>query len=139
VARYLAGLQSSWFSDDALRFRTHWFAEGYGKFAASRLAALRDHLTPAERRDTYLNIFLENDRETLRGRVQQYWIARAREAERRHAHGEAYRCYYRAGWDLGMLPVSAYDEVFTQLRRAAEADGSAGLAAVAALHHRFLH
>ena len=24
VQRYLAGLQTSWFSDDALRFRTHW-------------------------------------------------------------------------------------------------------------------
>jgi hypothetical protein len=38
-----------------------------------------------------------------------------------------------------MLPVSAYDEVFGQLRRSAQADGSAALAAIAALHHRFLH
>ena len=38
-----------------------------------------------------------------------------------------------------MLPISAYDEVFEQLRRAAQADGSPALAALAALHHRFLY
>ena len=37
-----------------------------------------------------------------------------------------------------MLPITAYDEVFTQLRAAALADGSPALAALAALHHRFL-
>jgi len=139
VQRYLAGLQASWFSDDALRFRTHWFNEGYGKFAAARLAALAHKLTPDERRDPYLTIFLDNDSDTLRRRVQQHWITRARDARRRKAHREAYQYYYRAGWDLGMLPISAYDEVFTELRAAAEADNSPALAAVAALHHRFLY
>jgi hypothetical protein len=139
VQRYLAGLSASWFSDDALRFRTHWFDEGYGKFAASRLAALRDHLSPEQRRDPYLAIFLDNDRDTMRRRVQQHWIARAREAQQAGAHRRAYQYYYRAGWDLGMLPITAYDEVFTQLRETALADGSPALAALAALHHRFLY
>ena len=138
VERYLGGLQTSWFSDDALRFRTHWFDEGYGKFAASRLAALHDALTPQQQQDPYLAIFLNNDRDTLRRRVQQYWITQAREAQRREAHRQAYRDYYRAGWDLGMLPISAYDEVFAQLRATALADGSPALAALAALHHQFL-
>ena len=138
VDRYWTGLHASWFSDDALRFRTHWFDEGYGKFAASRLAVLRDALTPQQQCDPYLAIFLDNDRDTLRRRVQQYWITLAREAQQRQSHREAYECYYRAGWDLGMLPISAYDEVFTQLRAAALADGSPALAALAALHHRFL-
>ena len=139
MQRYLAGLQTSWFSDDTLRFRSHWFDEGYGKFAASRLAVLSDHLTPQQQRDPYLHIFLDNDPDTLRRRVQQHWISLAREASRRQAHREAYTYYYRAGWDLGMLPVSAYDEVFGQLQKSAQADGSAALAAIAALHHRFLH
>jgi hypothetical protein len=139
VRRYLAGLQTSWFSDDTLRFRSHWFDEGYGKFAASRLAVLSDHLTTQQRQDPYLHIFLDNDPRTMRSRVQQHWIALARQASQRQAHREAYVYYYRAGWDLGMLPVSAYDEVFEQLRKSAQADGSPALAAIAALHHRFLH
>ncbi|MHB8862704.1 MAG: SMI1/KNR4 family protein [Pirellulaceae bacterium] len=139
VQRYLAGLQTSWFSDDTLQFRTHWFDEGYGKFAASRLAVLSDHLTPLQQRDPYLQIFLDNEPRTMRTRVQQHWISLAREASRRKAHREAYAYYYRAGWDLGMLPVKAYDEVLQQLGTCAQASGSPALAALAALHHRFLH
>lgn len=139
VRHYWAGLQTSWFSDDTLRFRSHWFDEGYGKFAASRLAVLSAHLTPAQQRDPYLRIFLDNDAQSLRSRVQQYWIGLARSAVERRAYREAYHFYYRAGWDLGMLPISAYDEVFEQLQRVAEADGSPALAAIAALHHRFLY
>lgn len=138
VDRYLAGMRTSWFSDDALRLRTHWFDEGFGKFAASRLAALASYLTPAERRDPYLSIFLDNDGSALRRRVENYWLGLAREAMARGAHAEAYQLYYRAGWDLGLLPVSAYHEVFEGLRRAAAAAGSPPLAALAQLHHRFL-
>ena len=100
---------------------------------------LSDELTPQQQDDPYLAIFLDHDRDTLRRRVQQYWISLAREAQRRQSHREAYVYYYRAGWDLGMLPITAYDEVFTQLRQAALADGSPALAAIAALHHRFLY
>ena len=75
----------------------------------------------------------------MRSRVQQHWISLARQASQRKAHREAYVYYYRAGWDLGMLPVSAYDEVFEQLCQSAQAAGSPALAAIAALHHRFLH
>ncbi|MCU0961502.1 MAG: hypothetical protein MUF48_15505 [Pirellulaceae bacterium] len=139
VARYLAGVATSWFSDDTLRFRSHWHAEGYGKFAAARLAALATRLRRQQREDPYLRIFLDCDAATLRGRVQQHWLSRAREASRRGAHHDAYQLYYRAGWDLGMLPVSAYDEVFTELAHAARAGGSPALAALASLHHRFLH
>ena len=137
IDRYRSGLHTSWFSDDALRLRTHWFEEGFGKFAASRLAALADHLTVPQRRDPYLNIFLDNDSATLRRRIEQFWLIRAREAARRGAHEEAYQLYYRAGWDLGLLPVSAYHEVFDGLRRAAT-PRSPALAALAELHHRFL-
>lgn len=138
VAHYLVGVETSWFSDDTLRFRSHWYAEGYGKFAAARLAALTPHLALRQREDPYLRIFLDNEVGTLRGRVQQHWLSRAREASRRGAHQDAYGYYYRAGWDLGMLPVSAYDEVLAELQHAARHGGSPALAELAALHHRFL-
>ncbi len=97
------------------------------------------HLTAEQLRDPYLRIFLDNDVQSLRSRVQQYWIELARAAVERRAYREAYHYYYRAGWDLGMLPISAYEEVFEQLQRVAEADGSPALAAIAKLHHRFLY
>ena len=49
-----------------MKFRTHWFPEGYGKFAAARLAELRADLSGAFRRNAYLNVFWENDEATLR-------------------------------------------------------------------------
>ena len=138
VRHYLAGLQTSWFSDDTVRFRTHWFEEGYGKFAASRLAVLTEHLSASQRRDPYLAIFLENDSPSLRRRVQAYWLKLAREAERRGDHMHAYQCYYRAGWDLGLHPISEYVEVFEGMCRAASAAGMPALAAVAQTHRQFL-
>ena len=38
VNHFSDGMQASWFSDDTVRFRTHWFGEHFGKFAAFRLA-----------------------------------------------------------------------------------------------------
>ncbi len=138
VQHYLTGLQTSWFSDDTVRFRTHWFEEGYGKFAASRLATLTEHLSASQRRDPYLAIFLDNDPQSLRRRVQVYWLESARQAERRGDHRQAYQYYYRAGWDLGLHPLSEYGEVFAGLRRTADAAEMSALSAVAQLHQQFL-
>ncbi len=138
VAHYLAGMQTSWFSDDTVRFRTHWFEEGYGKFAASRLATLVEHLTDAQRNDPYLRIFLENDSESLRPRVHQYWLGLAHDAQQKGEFQQAYRFYYRAGWDLGLQPVAGYGEIFDGLRLCATSAGAPALAAIAEMHQRFL-
>ncbi len=138
VQRYLAGLQTSWFSDDTVRFRTHWFEEGYGKFAAAQLATLLDQLSDAQRRDPYLAIFLDKDPRSLRPRVQAYWLELARTAEQHGDHRRAYQYYYRAGWDLGLHPISEYVEVFAGLCRTATAAGMPALAAIARTHQQFL-
>jgi hypothetical protein len=138
VQHYLSGIRTSWFSDDTVQFRTHWFEEGYGKFAASRLATLAHHLTDQQRQDPYLRIFLDNDPDTLRQRVHQYWLSQAHRAERQGEPRHAYHCYYRAGWDLGLQPVTGYGEIFDGLRRTATAAGTPALAAVAQMHQQFL-
>ncbi len=119
VELYRAGIQTSWFSDDTVRFRTHWFEEGYGKFAAAQLAGLSDQLTDQQRQDPYLRIFLDNDPTTLRARVHQYWLEQAQQAEQRGEFRRAYQCFYRAGWDLGLQPITGYEAIFDGLARTA--------------------
>ncbi len=138
VRHYLSGMQTSWFSDDTVRFRTHWFEEGYGKFAASQLATLTEHLSDQQRNDPYLSIFLDNDSQSLRARVHAHWLGLARDAERRGEYRQAYQYFYRAGWDLGLQPVAGYDEIFNGLRRSARSAGTPALAAIAEMHQQFL-
>lgn len=138
LQHYLAGINASWFSDETVRFRTHWFEEGYGKFAASQLAKLAAHLTDQQRGDSYLSIYLDNDPTTLRARVHDHWMSRARDAEQRQDFRRAYQFYYRAGWDLGLQPIDGYEEIYNGLRRTAKAANTPALAAVAEMHQRFL-
>ncbi len=138
VQLYLRGLHTSLFSDDTVRFRTHWIAEGMGKFAAARLADLKSSMTDQQKQDPYLAIFWKNDPESLRVRVRDYWVARAQTAADNGDPLEAYRCYYQAGWDLGLQFVSSYEEILDGLIRAAKDAGSPALAQIAELHQRFL-
>jgi hypothetical protein len=135
---YLQGVNTSLFSDDTVRFRTHWISEGLGKFAAARLAELRPAMTREQQQDPYLRIFWENDPESLRVRVRDFWTARARQAAE-HGHPlEAYRCYYQAGWDMGLHFVSSYEEILDGLIRSAKDSGAIAWARVAELHRQSL-
>ncbi|MBM3999103.1 MAG: hypothetical protein FJ297_06095 [Planctomycetes bacterium] len=134
IGAYRNGVRASLFCDDAVRFRTHWFPEGFGKFSAARLAALRDHLTDDERDDPYLDLFWKNDPLTLRSRVRAYWIERGELAEAEGRHWDAYRAYYGAGWDCGHSDLAAYGELVERMTRSAARAGSRALAELARLH-----
>lgn len=138
IQRYLHGLRTSLFADDTVRFRTHWFAEGYGKFAAARLAELRTHMTAEQLSDPYLALFWENDASSLRERVRSFWLERAHAAEADRRYLDAYWCYYNAGWDLGSQSISFYDEIFDGLVHAAKAAGAEALARIATVHRNCL-
>jgi hypothetical protein len=138
VGHYRTALRASAFADDAVRFRTHWFAEGFGKFAAARLYALRDRLSPAEQANPYLQLFWQNDPATLRVRVRDYWLAEGDRAAREGHHVHAYQCYYAAGWDCGLNDVRHYAEILDRVVTAAAQAGSPPLAHVARLHRRHL-
>ena len=134
IKRYWQGLRASSFSDDSVRFRTHWYGEGFGKFSAARLYALRDHLTPEQRDDRYLQVFWQNDPESLRARVRDYWVAKAKKAATAGDFQSAYRCYYSAGWDCGLQFMRSYGEILEQIAQMAQRAGSPALARIAQVH-----
>ncbi|MFM2095546.1 MAG: hypothetical protein RIS70_2670 [Planctomycetota bacterium] len=135
---YLGGIRPSLFADNTTRFRTHWFADGYGKFSAARLFELRDYLPDRLRQDPYLSLFLRNDNSTLRSNVRDYWLERAHAAEHAGDHPRAYACFYQAGWDMGLQDIDDFREIFRGLRDNASQAGWPALEAIAALHRRFL-
>ncbi len=138
VARYLQGMRTSLFSDDTVRFRTHWIPEGHGKFAAYRLAQMMEHVPPEAAEDPYLRILLDNDADNLRDRLMEYWIQRARKSEQDGDFALAYQYYYNAGWDVGSQVISTYGKILDGLINAAEKSGCGARAAVARMHRRFI-
>jgi hypothetical protein len=138
ASQYLAGLHASSFSDHAVRFRTHWFDEGFGKFAAARLHHLRGHLTNQEIADRYLQIFWHNDAATLRQRVHQYWQDVAERESQQGNWQSAYRAYYAAGWDCGLTDVQQYADILERLADVADHGGSTALAHLARMHREHL-
>lgn len=138
IPRYLASLKASVFSDESVRFRTLWFPEGFGKFAAARLWEHREHLNEADRENVYLNLLWENDRASLRQRVSQYWLALASSAFEAQDWLTAWDAYMRAGWDVGMPRRDDYFIVLEGLRNSASQLGAKALAKMASLHLRLL-
>ena len=138
IKLYADGVRTSLFADESVRFRTHWFPEGLGKFAAARLAALREHLPPALRDDRYLHQFWENDPASLRARLREYWLDQAKRHGDSAQYLQAMHCYYRAGWDCGSSDLDGYAEILDGIGASATAAGSAALASVAETHRRFL-
>jgi hypothetical protein len=138
ISRYLGGLRPSVFSDNTTRFRTHWFADGFGKFSAARLHELREQIPAPIRADSYLAIYLANDNATLRNRIRDYWLNLADAAAVRGDHARAYACYYNAGWDMGLQEMDDFRGIFRGLISHAESAGWPGLAAIGRLHQQAL-
>ncbi len=138
VEYYLRGLPTSLFADESIRFRTHWFPEGYGKFSAARLHALQAHLPARCLRDPYLQLFWENEARSLRQRLSQHWLRRAEHHLGCQQYQQAYHCFYRAGWDCGLNDLDAYAEILDGIGTTATAAGASALARLANLHRRFL-
>lgn len=134
LPRYLASLKASVFSDESLRFRTLWYPEGFGKFAAARLWEHRDHLNEADRTGAYLNLLWENDRATLRYRVSQYWLEVAEVSAEANDWPATWDAYLRAGWDVGMPRRDDYVIVLEGLRTSAQQLGAVALARLANVH-----
>ena len=138
IELYLQGVHASLFSDDAIRFRSHWFADGFAKFSAARLFELREALAGELRDDPYLNLFWANDPETLRDRSRDFWLSAALAAQRAHDHAAAYQSFYLAGWDVGLQHLDHYAEILDGLINSAQAANWPGRAAVAQLHRQSL-
>lgn len=138
IGLYDLGMLAPIFSDDAVRFRSQWFPPGYGKFAAFRLAELGAAVPAAVANRPYTQIFLQNDEQTLRQRVRDYWYALADDAERRGAWADAYRALYNAGWDCGLPTLDEYGPLLDRLAATATQMGSHSLAQLAKAHRQSL-
>ncbi len=138
VKWYARGLNAPVFSDESIRFRSHWQPEGFGKFSASRLAEYPELLPESVRNDEYLQLFWRQDAESLHARVRDYWLERATAAMAANRYDEAYRCYYRAGWDYGLQYVDSFDDILGGLAESAQRAGWPALAGIAALHRQQL-
>jgi hypothetical protein len=138
IRTYVQGVQTSLFADECVRFRTHWFPEGLGKFSAARLYHWRERLPPEIREDPYLHQFWENDLGSLRSRLRMFWLERARRYFQSAQYMRAFHCYYCAGWDYGSSDLDAYAEILDGIDASATAAGSSALANVAGTHRRVL-
>jgi hypothetical protein len=138
ISLYAQGVRTSLFADESVRFRTHWYPEGLGKFAAARLDHLRQHLPPKLRGDPYLHLFWENDPASLRNRLRDYWLERAKQHFQGKHYMHAYQCYFLAGWDSGSSDLDVYAEILEGIVASATASGSSALSSVARTHQRFL-
>ncbi len=130
---YLASLQTSSFSDQSIRFRTHWFPEPFGRFAAYRLWQLRDHLSAHQRPDALLQCYWSSS-PGLRQRVYEYWITQADLAAEQGSPAAEYDALYRAGWDLGVDDLTGYGPLLQRMADAAQRAGQHARAEVARTH-----
>ncbi len=138
VEFYQRGVWASAFTDDSVRLRTHWISEGFGKFAAARLNHWRGELSDQTSADPYLQELWRDDPESLRARVRDFWINKARQASRQQRFAEAYDCYYKAGWDCGLQYVTSYAEILDGLIDSAQKADAPALAELGRLHRRSL-
>jgi hypothetical protein len=132
---YCNALRASTFSDQSIRFRTHWFPESFTKFSAFRLAKLQDHWSSELHNDPYLGIFLAGlDGRTVRSRVSDYWHGEALQAARDGDWAQAYGHHYRRGWDVGVADFAQYGSILADLADAAHRAGMEARATIANIH-----
>lgn len=146
VGRYLRGSLASSFTDQSVRFRSHFDTDLVSKFSVARLLELgaAEVLDPA-----YLTLLLESpasDPRSLgwRDRVSAHWLGEAdrgggdplaiRAVNDDPAPDSDYNLVYRAGWDVGCDSIRQYKLVLERLAAAADAAGQHGRAALARTH-----
>lgn len=124
---YLEGLHAFGSAQDFTEFWKDLGSPDPVKFGVQRLAVLRPHLAPELLDNPYLQEALADA-----FNVERYWLRRAQQAEAEGRLLDAYRCYYRAGWDEF---YSQDEERLDQLADAADQAGAFALREIAR-HHR---
>jgi hypothetical protein len=137
AAAYYAGRHAPAFTNQAVRLRTHWYDQQYGKFSIAQLLQLqKSHHQPeagSELRhdddqqsdvweqiqsDPYLQLFPGAPAQLL-ARVTEYWEQQAQEHFAAERYEAAYHCFVQAGWDLGAPSIDAYRRILQSIVDAA--------------------
>jgi len=144
IGYYGRGAMASLFTDQSVRFRTHFDSDRVCKFSVARLI----NLDAADRLDDqYVSRLLvatspaDIDMTGWRDRVCQYWIDQADLTAGGVDIDSAARRYdliYRAGWDVGCDSISRYGVLLGELADSAARAGQAARAELAKTHRECL-
>jgi len=134
IAIYYAGRFASAFSDQAVRMRTHWSDGRFGKFTVAQLHELAPHLSAVQRDDAYLTAVAQATPHRRMWAVREHWLRHAQQLLASDLPADAYTCFYRAGWDMGLERLADYQPVLEGLKISAQAAGWPARAAVAQTH-----
>ncbi len=131
---YFQGRYASAFSDQSVRLRTHWSDARYGKFSIAQLGLLAKHLSGSELDDIYLATIWQAPEKLRLTMVQELWMNEGRKLLAGDAPDQAYDCFYRAGWDLGVQRLSEYQRILELMIQSAQAAGWTARLSVAKTH-----
>ena len=98
IRAYIQGAQTSVFTDQSVRLRTHWTASQSSKFAAARLLNVAPGIV---QNSTYLRMLCEGTPDQRRRQAALHWLAESDQATANGDVGVAHENLVRAGWDLG--------------------------------------
>lgn len=127
------GCQASVFSDQSIRFRTHWCDPTIGKFSAAMLH--RGGRVPARiAKDYWCALTSPTSIPSPVARVSSYWQTVAEQV----TGWDGYRAWYAAGWDFGVPSRQLWPTILAQLQHCAIQGNAPALAKLAALHARTL-
>ncbi len=121
-----------------MRLGYHATTETLGKFTIAQLQGLRKYLDGPMASDWYLQTYFRPHRRSLLQEVSHAWMERAEHAYQQGNYPQAYDCFYRAGWDLGVSRLDEYAPILENMAAAADRAGWEARAEVARTHLRRL-
>ncbi len=128
IDAYSRSAQTSVFSDQSIRFRTHFDSATAAKFSVARLIELE----AGDRVDREYGAALTAVNQAgWRRAVTGYWNSQAAQAS---SAEQRYDWCYRGGWDVGCESMTDYHQQLNRLVIEAQASGQAARAEVAMTH-----
>lgn len=138
ASSYQSGLACSVFTDQSIRYRTHWTSDVAAKFSAAMLRRLIDeqHINSDlldDRSRHYLDVLC--DAEPLRRpRAHEHWLHQADLSLEVGNPAQAIDHILLAGWDLGAPTLDSYRNVLEKLQRVCEEIGDDARSELARTH-----
>jgi len=126
---YERSAMTSVFTDQAVRFRTHFDNERVAKFSVARLLEMGvEHRIDPQ----YIAAVSDTTNPHWRLEVEKYWLQQADAPE--STDRQRYDLIYRAGWDVGCDSMRGYRDLLIKLSEAAMRVGQVARAEVAKTH-----
>ena len=135
IDAYSRAAGCSVFTDQSVRFNTHWATDDASKFSIERMRHLDESTIE---KSEYLSTVSKAGNADRRLAVTDYWKQRAVMHLEAGEVADACECYMSAGWDLGAGPITVYGEILERVHETATQCGQSARAELAATHRRCL-